>query len=187
MKWKTLATGLATCLMLSGMARADWDPTKWGMSLDEVRRVVPAASTSPLSDIFRTPGYGDDKNQANSFLYTRIERDNRIYDVRMGFADGKLKSVEFGMINASAALCTTARNNLQRRFGTPVGGGEGEGGRFDSWNAPADQVVFIYRTEPVPRCVILYAPRKPAGTDSQLPARNMVVTQANLLTAVGND
>lgn len=176
MKAKLLAAVAAGWLSLAGAAQADWDPTRWGMSADEVRRVVPAVTTAPLGEAFRTPGFGDDKIRAATlYLYTRIDRENRTYDVRMGFVENRLRSVEFAMTNANEQLCTTARNNLQRRFGTPVGGGAGEGGRFDSWNAPNDSVVFIYRTEPAPRCVILYAPRKDPDTGSQEPARAMIV------------
>jgi hypothetical protein len=175
MKLPALAAFSAACFLLPGPAQADWEPTRWGMSAQDVRRVVPAATTAPIGETFRAPGYGDDKNNATFYLYTRIQRENRTYDVRMGFAEDKLRSVEFALIDANEQLCTTARNNLQRRFGTPAGGGAGEGGRFDSWNAPSDSVVFIYRTDPAPRCVILYAPRKGSDSGTQRPLRRLAV------------
>ncbi len=176
MNIRMLAAGAAALLALPAAAQADWDPTHWGMSANEVRRVVPAASETPISGVFRVPGYGDDKTQtANVYLYTRIDRQDRTYDVRMGFVDDKLKSVEFALINATEQLCTTARTNLVQRFGTPLGGGAGEGGRYDTWNGDTDLVVFIYRTEPAPRCIILYAPNKQPNTGYHPPPRPVTV------------
>ncbi len=62
------------------------------------------------------------------------------------------------MVDASERQCAQARADLQRRYGTPVDGGESAGGRYDSWNSDKDAVVFIYRSDPGPRCLVLMSP-----------------------------
>jgi hypothetical protein len=165
---KSGIVAFAALIMLPAIARADWEPTRWGMSADEVRSVMPSASPQPIGEAFNAPGFAEQRTQTNvSYLYTRIDREARTYDVRMGFAGDKLKSVEFAMTNPSPRYCEDARSNLQRRFGTPASGGAGEGGRFDSWVGGSDLIVFLYRNEPAPRCTILYAPGRQPSTGWQ--------------------
>ncbi len=126
---------LLPTVLLSTAAHADWEPTHWGMSVEQVMHVIPAAATQPLSDSFNSAGSSDNHAQSGSlYLYTRIDRQNRTYDVRIGFSNDRLKSVEFALVNPTERDCTDARSNLQHRFGTPQSGGSGEGGRYDSWN-----------------------------------------------------
>ncbi len=177
MKIRMLAlAAAAAAAVLPAMAQADWEPTRWGMSIEEVRRVVPTATTQPIGEAFTISAYGEDKSQAgNAYLYTRTDRDGGTYDIRLSFADSKLRSVEFSLINPTEQVCAMARGNLKKRFGTPVGGGSGEGGRYDTWNRETDLVVFIYRTDPAPRCMILYSPNKQPNTGYQPQDRPMTV------------
>jgi hypothetical protein len=49
----------------------------------------------------------------------------------------------------------------------PVADGAGEGGRYDSWRNEKDTVVFIYRTDPGPRCMILLSSTSQPSTGFQ--------------------
>jgi hypothetical protein len=181
MKTRVLAAAAACCLLLPGFANADWDPTRWGMSADDVRRVLPTVTSTPtgnnFSGINESPDNGrtDDGKirQASTFLYARVDRDNRTYDVRLSFADDRLKGVELALVNATPQTCSASRAALLRRLGTPASGGQGQGGQFDSWRgASGDLVVFIYRNEPEPHCLVLVLPDKTPGAQ-QLPRSGM--------------
>jgi hypothetical protein len=130
-------------------------------------RVLPAAVTMPADSSFDSQTPGNDKAQpGRSYLYAQVERQNRRYDVRLGFVEDRLKSVELTMRDATEARCEDVRKGLQRRYGTPLNGGAGAGGRYDSWRSDKDAVVLVYRSDPGPRCLILLSPGEPPKSEA---------------------
>ena len=69
-------------------------------------------------------------------------------------------------MNATEARCARARDSMRRHYGEPVNGGEGAGGRYDSWKTDKDAVVLIYRGDPAPRCLVLLSPGDQPKSDA---------------------
>lgn len=144
------ALGALALIAVSAPARADWEPIRWGMSVDEV--ALASGGTAQMADESPPGGY-------DVRLMAPSDFDGRPALAYFGFAPGnaRLKAVKLVLLD-QADGCAAVVDTLTRRHGIEM---PRPGSTYLSpvhvWSDPETRTRIIAGAQPGGRCKITYA------------------------------
>jgi hypothetical protein len=131
-------------------ALADWERTRWAMTVDEVKAVVPGIVDVP---------YEGEREDSEYPVYVLLAAphvsDNVFYIVTMGFLYGHLNSVGLKPVSIE---CDELKKRLTEKYGE-VPDSKFEKGTAIEWHVDGDRLVLItpFETNDSIKCILYYA------------------------------
>jgi len=146
---------LALAVLFAGPAQAHWENTRWGMTLDEVRRACGAACAEVLPA--NRPLLSAAAPRETAILARPWRWENFAFDGLLFFAnDGqRLSSVQLTLARDGDVEALTAA--MRRRYGAPASTRGSEMARVITWRSGDDEIVLV--TVDVISATIVIQPR----------------------------
>jgi hypothetical protein len=141
---------IASWMLNYAAALADWENTRWAMTVDEVKATVPGTVEIPYEGERDETGY-----PVYGILAAPYVSDNTFYVVTLNFLYGHLNSVGLKPVSIK---CDELKKRLVEKYGE-VPDSKFEKGTALEWHVDGDRLVLItpLQTDDPIKCILYYA------------------------------